>query len=346
MVWAANASLNSTSPSSAAVTPLLSSRRRAARAAPMPSSCGSTPAVSVPRTRRPSPAPSSRARSTEVMTTAAAPSASKQELPAVTVPPAANTGGNRASTAAVNPRRGPSSALTVREPSGPETPGSGTISASKKPAAADARARRWLRSASASCRSRLTPKRSATFSAATPMSGSPRPGGANCARAKNSGAPTLFRRARSGAVLMLSTPPARYTPPPPAATRREARAIASSPDPHCRSTVRPGTLTGRPASRAASRATFPPPPTALPITTSATDAGATPVSVSRRRSTGASSSWASMVFRAPWARQIGVRRAAMMTGCRSSGRIRGECSAKAPDPGVVAGNPVGQQTPG
>ena len=108
-------------------------------------------------------APSSRARCTEVITTAAAPSASKQEFPAVTVPPSANTGGNRASTAAVNPGRGPSSADTVpppvpTAPSGPGTPGSGTISASNNPAAADARARRWLRNASSSCRSRLMPK--------------------------------------------------------------------------------------------------------------------------------------------------------------------------------------------
>ena len=145
------------------------------------------------------------------------------------------------------------------------------------------------------------------------------------------GTPSAFRWARSGAVLMLSTPPARYSGCPPAATSRAASTIASRPEPHCRSTVMPGTLTGSPASRAASRATFPPPPTALPITTSATDAGAAPASASRRAEHGGQEFMgAGRSSSAPLARQIGVRRAAMMTGCRSSEGHAGGWAAAQP----------------
>ena len=63
------------------------------------------------------------------------------------------------------------------------------------------------------------------------------------------GSPSAALLARRGAVLMLSTPPARYDRFPPAATSRAASTMASRPEPHCRSTVMPGTLTGKPASR-------------------------------------------------------------------------------------------------
>ena len=100
----------------------------AGRARTDPEQRGSTPAVSVPSTSKPSPAPSSRARRSDVITTAAAPSASKQEFPAVTLPPATKAGGNRASTAAFSPRRGPSWPSSDHRRATPDRPpAAGTI---------------------------------------------------------------------------------------------------------------------------------------------------------------------------------------------------------------------------
>jgi hypothetical protein len=108
----------------------------------MPSRAGSTPTVAAPRNASPSGRPSPRAVAGSVTRTAAAPSASPQELPAVTVPPDANTGGKRASSPAVRVRRGPLSART--SPRGPDT---GTSSAANLPVSVATSARWWLRRA-------------------------------------------------------------------------------------------------------------------------------------------------------------------------------------------------------
>ena len=246
---------------------MAASSRSAATAAPMPSSSGSTPAVSVASTSSPSAAPSSRARCSEVMTTAEAASASKQEFPAVTVPPSTKAAGNRARTAALSPAPRP----VVRADGSRRSVSSGVISPLKRPAAAAARARWWLRSAKASCRSRLTPKRAATFSAATPMSGSPKLCGTNWARAKKSGSPSSFRCARKrrgadafhspGEVHRVAAGGHQPGREDDGVQARAALPVHGQPG-HADREVRP------PA--AASRATLPPPPTALPITTSAT----------------------------------------------------------------------------
>ena len=52
-----------------------------------------------------------------------------------------------------------------------------------------------------------------------------------------------------GARLMLSTPPAIIRPASPALMARAAEPTASSPEPHRRLMVAPGTSMGRPASR-------------------------------------------------------------------------------------------------
>ena len=81
----------------------------------------------------------------------------------MTVPPLRNAGRLAASSSRVSPGRMPSSWLTT-----PAPVGTGTISSPNRPASRAWAARWWLRSANSSCRSRLTPYRSATFSAVSP----------------------------------------------------------------------------------------------------------------------------------------------------------------------------------
>ena len=77
--------------------------------------------------------PSSAALVSLITTTAAAPSLSGQQLPAVTVPSGRNAGFSSATFSSVVPGRGPSSRLTM-VPSGSST---GVISRSKKPLSID-----------------------------------------------------------------------------------------------------------------------------------------------------------------------------------------------------------------
>ena len=109
---------------------------------------------------------------------AAAPSLICDELPAVTVPPARNTGRSLASAAVEVSRRGPSStakAVSVTPgappPLAPSTmrTGTGTVSSANRPASIAAIARSWLRSAKASCSSREIFDAAAWFSATRPV---------------------------------------------------------------------------------------------------------------------------------------------------------------------------------
>ena len=109
--------------------------------------------------------PSSPARWSLMITTAAAPSLSGQQLPAVTVPSGRKTGFRAATASRVVPGRGPSSVLTT-VPSGRVT---GAISAAKKPAAMASSARCCDRTPNSSCSARVMPRRVATFSAVWPM---------------------------------------------------------------------------------------------------------------------------------------------------------------------------------
>ncbi len=109
--------------------------------------------------------PSSFAFSSEVSSTAAEPSFSGHELPAVTVPPSRNAGCSSASFSSEVLGRGPSSFVTVPL-SGVST---GRISRSKKPLSCDSTARSCERFAYWSMSSRLTPNFSATFSAVSPI---------------------------------------------------------------------------------------------------------------------------------------------------------------------------------
>ena len=109
--------------------------------------------------------PSSAARSSDITSTAAAPSLSGQALPAVTVPSGRKAGLSSASFSTVVPGRGPSSRVTS-VPSGVVT---GTISRSKWPLSRASTARFCEVAAHSSWASRLTLQRSATFSAVMPI---------------------------------------------------------------------------------------------------------------------------------------------------------------------------------
>ena len=100
-----------------------------------------------------------------ITTTAAAPSLSGQQFPAVTVPSGRNTGLSAATFSIVVPGLGPSSALTT-EPSGRVT---GVISRCQKPLAMAFSARFCERTPNSSCCSREMPRSSATFSAVWPI---------------------------------------------------------------------------------------------------------------------------------------------------------------------------------
>ena len=109
--------------------------------------------------------PTSRALSSDMTSTAAAPSLSGHAFPAVTVPSSRNAGLSWPSFSSVVPGRGPSS-LDTSVPSGVVT---GTISRSKWPDSWASTARLCETTAHSSCCSRVTLQRSATFSAVNPI---------------------------------------------------------------------------------------------------------------------------------------------------------------------------------
>ena len=109
--------------------------------------------------------PSSAARRSLITTTAAAPSFSGQQLPAVTVPSGRNAGFSVDTFSSVVPGRGPSSALTT-VPSGSVT---GVISRCQNPLASAFSARFWDRTPNSSCWRRVMPRSWATFSAVSPI---------------------------------------------------------------------------------------------------------------------------------------------------------------------------------
>src|SRR3954447_23049671 len=83
-----------------------------------------------------------------------------------------------------------------------------------------------------------------------------------------------------GTLVMTSTPPATATSYCPEITPAAAKCTACWDDPHCRSSVVPGTDSGQPAPSTALRATLracSPTWLTTPQTTSSTTAGSTPV---------------------------------------------------------------------
>ena len=91
------------------VIPARASARREASTGPMPMISGDSPVTPVETIRASGVTPSSRARVSDMMITAAAPSLSGQQLPAVIVPSGRNTGLSWDTASRVTPGRGPSS---------------------------------------------------------------------------------------------------------------------------------------------------------------------------------------------------------------------------------------------
>ena len=109
--------------------------------------------------------PSSFARVSDITSTAAAPSLSGQELPAVTPPPP-NASSSWDSFSSVELGRGPSSLAT----SLPSWSATGTISRSKNPVSCEATASSCERCAYLSMSARLTSYFFATLTAVSPIS--------------------------------------------------------------------------------------------------------------------------------------------------------------------------------
>src|SRR2546430_581261 len=115
---------------------------------------------------------------------------------------------------------------------------------------------------------------------------------------------------------MLSTPPATNTSPSPVLMARAAALIAERPEEQRRLKVRPATETGKPARRAAIRATFrlsSPAWFAQPRYTSSTRAGSTPARRTTSPTTSAARSSGRTSLNAPWCRPIGDRTAPTIT---------------------------------
>jgi hypothetical protein len=108
-IWAANASLISTMSMSCIVIPVALSRAWIAGIGPRPMISGRIAATVEAMIRALGVKPRLAALSADMTSTAAAPSLSGHELPAVTVPLAANTGFSAPRTSIVVPGRGPSS---------------------------------------------------------------------------------------------------------------------------------------------------------------------------------------------------------------------------------------------
>ena len=128
----------------------------------------------------------------------------------------------------------------------------GTISSACEPARNARSAVCWLRSAYSSEFSRVTPVRSATFSAVSDIESPQRPSVRAATRLSSSfpwpsRSPTRAPRTTKGAWLMDSMPPASTMSASPASCRCAAEMTAWMPEPQSRFTVSAGTESGTPA---------------------------------------------------------------------------------------------------
>src|SRR5690349_14400208 len=160
ITWAAKASFSSTRSTSEIDIPARSRTFLIAPIGATPISSGSLPWVAAVMIRARGVRPSSLALASLISSTAAAPSFSGQELPAVTPPPP-KASGSSASFSRVEEARGPSSFDTTV----PSARVTGTISRSKKPSSCDLTASSCERWANLSMSSRETPYLLATLTA-------------------------------------------------------------------------------------------------------------------------------------------------------------------------------------
>ena len=146
------------------MSPAFFSTRSVAGIGPVSMIVGSTPARAVATTRARGRSPRARARASDMMRSAAAPSEIWDELAAVTTPSGLKDGARAAIFSRLTGTRTPSSvANTV--PSGRVT---GTISRANRPSAMARPAFSWLAAENSSSSSRLRPHFSAISSADSP----------------------------------------------------------------------------------------------------------------------------------------------------------------------------------
>ncbi len=194
--------------------------------------------------------PSSAAAVSDASSPAVAPSVSPAELPAVTRPPARNGVRSAARPSSVVSGRRNSSRPATRHPSSPKTLIGTTVRDITPSSSAQARvARAWLSSAYASAASRVScGNASWRFSAVWPITA-----------ALSSISRSLKKRglkSTSSPIAwcpMCSTPPTRTRSAAPIAISPAPAVVAVSAPAHMRSTAKPGTVWGSPASRATSR---------------------------------------------------------------------------------------------
>mmetsp|Transcript_14897 Transcript_14897/g.44912 ORF Transcript_14897/g.44912 Transcript_14897/m.44912 type:complete len:265 (+) Transcript_14897:447-1241(+) len=207
--------------------------------------------------------------------TAAAPSLTCDEFPAVVEPPFWKAGLSRPSARRSVPGRIPSSSVTTTG-APPISPRfgvmMGTVSARNLPRRRLSAARRWDSAAKASCSRREIPKSFATFSLVTPMGIRQSAAGAQALMPPQSSfgtAPFML------SLLMLSTPPPTPQSMVPARMACTMWATACRPLEHWRLTVDSGTVGGMPAMSCAARAMPAPPPgwSTLPMQISPSSAG-------------------------------------------------------------------------
>jgi hypothetical protein len=257
--------LSSITSSCSSFSPVSASTLRVAGAGPMPMMRGGTPAVAMPMTRARGVRPWRAAAPSLASSSAQAPSLTPDALPAVTLPSGRTTPLSLASASSEVSRGCSSRATTVGSPFFC-TIVTGTISASKTPDCCAATAFCCDASAMRSCAARSMRKSVATFSAVSGIESTPK---RSCISLLTKRQPMvvswmawLREKALSalgitnGARLMLSTPPASISCASPLLIARAALPTASSPEPHSRLTVDPGSSTGRPASSALMRATL------------------------------------------------------------------------------------------
>ena len=315
--WAANASLSSTTSSvvelPAGPVERQTHRRRRADAHPPRLDAGRRPRDDAGERLRDRDA---RSRARWRSSTAAAPSLSGLELPAVTVPSAANTGRSAASRSRLVSARGPSSTTTSRSPStdGDQLAVERSSRLRRRPPAGGCRRRSGPVPRGRSSTRRRAPRPSCPRLIVCSV-GHPRvdqaPAEGRVDELLRPRQAVVARGSTNGARLIASTPPATATSPRPRARSAAARLRASRPDPHSRLTVAPGIDSGRPASSTAIRATLrlsSPAWLAAPHTTSEISAGSrSGLRASRAASTVAARSSGRTPLSAPRWRPIGVR---------------------------------------
>ena len=244
----ANASFSSNRPMSSMLRPAMRSAFSVDGIGPTPITSGSTPTKPNDTRRMPTGRPSSRAVSSATSSAAVAPSFRPAALPAVTLPCGRN-GVFRPASFSIEVSRGASSTLARPQPASGSRTATGTRSPWSLPLAYAFAVFCCDASANASVRSLvMCGTRSCRFSAVEPIT---RADGSTSFSATMRGLGST--PSPIGWRPMCSTPPAMATSYAPMAMPLATVVTAVIAPAHIRSMAKPGTVLGRPASRAAVR---------------------------------------------------------------------------------------------